>query len=107
MGKFDMWARIMNAMSKANPQVSMPNLTRKQLKRLRPTRYKPAFSMGYRGTPKQFEAPGQTPAPTIDQVRRLERKYGQKLHVRLGVMHFASDGVLFDKEEAKLRSAQS
>lgn len=103
MGNFKLWSGIMNSLMQKDGRAPM---SRKQLKRLRPKRTKPFAHHGYRGLPKnEMGTVGAIPAPTIDQVRNLERKYGQKLHVRLGVIHFASDGVLFDKEEAKLRQA--
>jgi len=80
-----------------------PQLTRKQLKKLRPPRFKPAFSMGFRGAPKTENRPGSIPAPTIDQVRYRELKYGQRIHVKNGLMFFASDGIMWTADEAERR----
>jgi hypothetical protein len=100
----------MRYMSKFGPNAmtgsAYPGISRKMLKKLRPPRYKPYFTMGYRGWAKSEMAPAQVPAPTIDQVRRKERKYGQKLHVNRGLLFFASDGIMFTNEEAKRRQGQ-
>jgi hypothetical protein len=69
-----------------------PLSSRKLLKRLRPKRYKRAFSMGYRGFPKQTTRLGSIPAPTQDQVRATERKYGRRIHVKNGLMYFKTEG---------------
>lgn len=107
MSRFNLAAKLMKYMSSFGPNAMtgsiFPGISRKMLKRLRPPRYKPCFSIGHRGWPKSEMAPGQAPAPTIDQVRRKEQKYGQKLHVKNGLMFFASDGVMFTNEEAKRR----
>ena len=79
-------------------------VTRRDLRELRPTRYRPAFSMGYRGFAKTEKPCGTVPAPTIDQVRARERKYGQRIGVRNGIMFFLSDWTMWTKEEAIKRS---
>jgi hypothetical protein len=60
--------------------------------------------MGYRGWPKTEVRCGGVPAPTMDQVRKKEREYGLKLHVKNGLLFFKSDGVMFTKHEAKKRT---
>ena len=62
--------------------------------------YKPAFSMGYRGFPRTMNKLGSTPAPTIDQVRKLERAYMCKLVVKRGLIYFR-DGTAFTHERGK------
>lgn len=66
-------------------------------------RDKPYFTMGYRGFPRVPRILGTASAPTIDQVRNLERKYKTRLHVKMGLIYFKSDGVLFNADEAKQR----
>lgn len=106
MSHFNLFAKLAQFMRNSNSKpMFKPQLTRKDLRALRPPRYKPAFSCGYRGWPKTSTPPGSIPAPTIDQVRHLERKYGQKIHVKLGVMYFATDGRMFTRDEAELRQA--
>jgi hypothetical protein len=95
------WATAHKATLLHDPHAFMPS--RKQLKRMRPKRFKPAFSMGYRGFPKTMTRPGSIDAPTIDQVRNLERKHGQRLHVKHGVLFFKTDGIMFTREEAERR----
>jgi hypothetical protein len=107
MSKFGMFARLAAMMGNQGPNslsgARMAPPTRKQLKQLRPPRFKPAFSMGHRGFPKTMNRPGSVPAPTIDQVRHAERKYGQRIHVKRGVMFFKSDGLMWTKDEAVKR----
>jgi hypothetical protein len=101
MGKFNLFAKLVQFM---NPQAAdMPIFTKKQLKKMRPPRYKPASSVGFRGFPKTSKYPGNKAAPTLDQVRNCERKYGQRIHVKNGLMFFASDGFMWSKEEARKR----
>ena len=71
----------------------------------RPPRYKRAFSMGFRGFPKEVTYLGSTAAPTIDQVRARERKYGQRIHVKQGLMFFKTDGAIFTTADAEFRQA--
>lgn len=80
--------------------------SRRKLKKLRPPRYKPAFSCGYRGWPKTETPLGSVPAPTLDQVRNRERKYGQRIHVKRGIMFFKTDGVMWTKHEAMKRATE-
>lgn len=63
--------------------------------------FKPAFSVGFRGWPRTLEHTRQ-PAPTIDQVRNLEQKYGEKLIVAKGLVWF-KDKVPFTHEKAQAR----
>jgi hypothetical protein len=65
--------------------------------------YKPASSTGFRGSPKTSVRPGSVPAPTIDQVRRLEKAYMLKLDVHRGIMYFKSDQTVFSHNSAKAR----
>jgi hypothetical protein len=58
--------------------------------------YKPSFSMGFRGFERKTVPNGTYPAPTIDQVRNIERKYNIKLHVKRGLMYFANTNTVFD-----------
>lgn len=85
-------------------KLSNPRISWKLMKKaMRGPTHKAAFSMGYRGTPRLDRPPGSVPAPTIDQVRRREIKYGQKIHVKNGLMFFASDGMMWTREEAQAR----
>lgn len=61
--------------------------------------YKSATS----GFPRSSQPCGSVPAPTIDQVRRLERAYMLRLDVRRGLMYFKSDKTIFSHELAKAR----
>lgn len=105
MSRFDLFAKLASLLKRDNRAYTphLAQLTRKQLKKLRPPRYKPAFSMGHRGFPKTLRRPGHKAAPTIDEVRHRERKYGQKIHIKEGLMFFASDGIMWTKEEAQRR----
>lgn len=113
MSRFKLFAALAGMMAGMGPnsiagRVAAPPISRKRLKRMRPKRYKPAFSMGYRGFPKSTERPGRIPAPTIDQVRHRERKYGQRIHVKQGgIMYFKSDGLMWTADEAKRRLEKS
>lgn len=69
--------------------------SRKRVKMLRPKRFKPAFSSGFRGWRKTEERPGRYPAPTIDQVRTLERKHNIRLHVKNGLIFEKYSGKMF------------
>jgi hypothetical protein len=66
-------------------------------------RYKPASSSGFRGAPRTSVPCGSVPAPTIDQVRKIELKYGQRLQVRHGLMFFKEGGDMFTQHEAQKR----
>ena len=108
MSRFDVFARLAHYLGQhGDPTVSgrlaNPGLTRKQLRKLRPPRYKPAFSCGYRGWPKTTTPCGSIPAPTMDQVRDRERYFGLKIHVKNGLMFFASDGRMWTRDEATKR----
>ena len=75
-----------------------------KMKTMRPKRYKPAFTMGFRGFPKTYKPCGSVPAPTMDQVRKLERASMPKLHVKAGgLLYFKEDGRVFTREEAAKR----
>lgn len=63
--------------------------------------YKPAFSMGFRGAPRTTKPTGMTPAPTIDQVRNIERAYLCRIHVKNGVMYFKNTSTAFTPERGK------
>jgi hypothetical protein len=65
--------------------------------------YKPAASYGWRGSPKTSTRPGSVPAPTIDQVRNIERAYLLKIDVHRGIMYFKDDQTVFNHEEANMR----
>lgn len=71
--------------------------------------YKPAFTCGFRGAPRTMKPLGSIPAPTIDQVRNLERAYMCRLHVRNGLMYFKGTNIAFshklghDHREARMR----
>lgn len=66
----------------------------------RSTTYKPAFSMGFRGAARTMTPPGNIPAPTIDQVRKLEQAYMCRLDVKHGLIYF-KDGTPFTHERGK------
>jgi hypothetical protein len=111
MNRFNLFAQLAKFVHKQGSNVfgGIPraSLTRKQLKKFRPPRYKPAFSMGFRGATKSSTPIGTLPAPTIDQVRNHERKYGQRIHVKNGLMFFAFDGLMWTKDEAERRLEKS
>ena len=107
MSRLNLFQKLATFMAQNGPDAMLRSVaappTRKQLKKLRPPRWKPAFSMGFRGATKTYSRPGGIPAPTIDQVRNRERQYGQRIHVKNGLMFFASDGFMWTKEEAAKR----
>jgi hypothetical protein len=59
-------------------------------KRTAPNPLRRAHKPLYGGWAHQLSPIGQTPAPTIDQVKRLERKFGQKLMVTWQGVHRVS-----------------
>lgn len=61
----------------------------------RSTTYKPAFTCGFRGFPRTLKPLGSISAPTIDQVRNIERAYLCKIHVRNGLMYFKDTEIAF------------
>ena len=63
--------------------------------------YKPASSCGWRGAPRKMEPTGRIPAPTIDQVRRLERAYMCKLTVKQGMIYFRGTDIAFTHDRGK------
>ena len=75
-------------------------MLRKENKPARCTTHKPAFSMGFRGDPRTMRRTGAIPAPTIDQVRKLEKKYLCKLVVKQGLIYFR-DGTAFTNERGR------
>ena len=64
-----------------------------------PTLYKSAVS----GFPRSSQRCGSVPAPTMDQVRKIERTYGQRLDVKAGLMYFKGEDLLFTQHEAQKR----
>lgn len=71
-----------------------PNLGRQKNKRVRKLAsnlYKSATS----GFPRTSQPCGSIPAPTMDQVRRIERRIGRRLIVRLGLLHYKDTGDLY------------
>lgn len=67
----------------------------------RSTTYKPAFTCGFRGLPRTLKPLGSIPAPTIDQVRKLERAYMCKLTVKRGVIYFRGTDIAFTHDRGK------
>jgi len=108
MGHFNIFAKLATMMDQSKHSPAWAP-SKKELKKLRPPRYKPAFTMGFRGFPKTESPCGTVKAPTQNQVRRLERKYETRLHVKAsgttGLLFFAADGVMFSKPEALRRQA--
>jgi len=51
---------------------------------LQTRKYKPAFSVGFRGWPRTFHPTGHVPAFTLDHVRALERAFQCRLWVKPG-----------------------
>ena len=99
-------SRMMNILSSImrmgrHPLAAPP--TKKQLKADRPPRYKPLFTCGFRGFPKTYTPIGQARAPTIDEVRTLERSYMCRLDVKQGLIYFREDGKAFSHDEARSR----
>lgn len=67
----------------------------------RASMHKPAFSMGHRGFPRTMRL-GKVAAPTIDQVRKLERAYMCKLIVKDGLLYFRdNDNIPFSHEAGR------
>lgn len=84
--------------------MSLPSRGRNKSRRVRSKNvgeqmYKSATS----GFPRSTIACGSIPAPTMDQVRRIERKYGQRLKVMRGLLFFKCDDVMFTQHEAQKR----
>jgi hypothetical protein len=104
MSKFNLFSKFAQFLNKNQPGGDVqPHMPKSVLKKMRPPRYKPAFSMGHRGFPKGYKPCGTVPAPTIDQVRKRERAYMTKIHVKQGLMYFAEDGAMFTIPAAKQR----
>lgn len=61
--------------------------------------FKPRASHGFRGLPRTLKQ-HFVPAPTIDQVRKLERTYMCRLIVKGGLIYFR-DGTPFTHERGK------
>lgn len=80
---------------------AMMDMLRLARKTPRNQTYKSAFSMGYRGFPRTMTPRGRIKAPTIDQVRRLERAYMCKLHVKDGGLLYFRDGTPFTHERGR------
>lgn len=64
-------------------------------------RTKPFFSMGHRGFAKTPLPIGRIPAPTLDQVRKIERQIKRKLHVKFGAL-YEKDGKPYVPETANV-----
>jgi hypothetical protein len=86
---------------------SAPGLKRKGVKWMRPPApntarqaTKPCASHGYRGLPHSQSLRDRPKAPTLDQVRLLERTFNIKLHVRQGIL-CSPEGVVFDWDKAE------
>ena len=62
--------------------------------------HKPIFSMGFRGYPRVLNV-GHIPAPTLDQVRSLERAYLCKLTVKHGLIYFRGTDIAFTHDRGK------
>lgn len=105
MKKLAVFAALTSLFGGYGASIDGPRLSRRRLKSMRPKRYRPAFTMGYRGLPKTYVRPGAMAAPTIDQVRDRERKYGQRIHVKQGLMFFANDSIMWTADEARRRQA--
>lgn len=60
-------------------------------------RNKPLFTMGYRGFPRRMNRMPFT-APTIDQVRKIERQHKIRIWVKEGLMYYKGTGKLFDRK---------
>lgn len=70
----------------------------KALKRaLNPPKFKPYSSYGFRGTPRRVVT-GFVPAPSLDKVRSMERKYGCRFHVKEGGKIYFRNGPEFSEE---------
>ena len=98
--------RITQMLRRFTNDDTMQDFARKIRAMQRPPRsatYKPAASYGFRGAPRTLTPLGSTPAPTIDQVRNLERAYLCKIHVRQGIMYFRNEDIPFTHEEAEAR----
>jgi len=57
-----------------------------------PKDHKTAFSMGYRGFDKMLYPKGLYPAPTLNQVRDLERSHQVTLWVKGGKLYYRNTG---------------
>jgi hypothetical protein len=85
---------------------TLPMKGRQKSRRVRmnpETKYKPASSYGFRGSPRSSTRCGSVPAPTLDQVRKLEQAYMLRLIVKTGIIYFKSDDTVFDHNSAKAR----
>ena len=74
-----------------------PNRGRQKSKRTRAHKgnlYKSATC----GFPRSSQPCGSIPAPTLDQVRHIERRIGRRLIVRLGLLHYKDTGDLYIAE---------
>lgn len=83
--------------------LSVPRHGRQKTGRARMGRYEFKYKSATSGFPRSTKPCGSIPAPTLDQVRRLERAYMTRLHVKLGLLYFKSDGTIFTKESAMAR----
>lgn len=104
-GMYNLLAKLMGRGRRNLGNIPVAPPTRKELKAARPPRYKAAASHGYRGLPKSYNRPGAIAAPTLDQVRAREIKYGQRIIVQNGLMFFKADGVMWTKAEAERRAS--
>jgi hypothetical protein len=78
----------------------LAQMAHKAMKPDRQNTFKPRSSYGFRGSPRVLKD-RFAPAPTIDQVRNLERRYKCKLHVKQGFIYF-TNGELFSHQKARV-----
>jgi hypothetical protein len=60
--------------------------------------FKPASTYGFRGSPRSSSRPGAATAPTIEEVRKIERAYMCRIHVKQGLLYFAHTDTPFTHE---------
>ena len=64
---------------------------------------RPMYKSATSGFPRSSKPCGSVPAPTLDQVRNIERAYMIKIDVRGGLMYFKHEATLFSHEQGKVR----
>jgi hypothetical protein len=103
--KLKVLRKLLNAfagMDSMENNVSVPTKGRNKRRRYRTKTRVPMYKSAVSGFPRTSTPCGSIPAPTMDQVRRIEQKYKIKLHVKQGLLYFR-DGQIFNRNAAKAR----
>jgi len=61
---------------------------------------RPMYKSATSGFPRSSKPCGSVPAPTLDEVRWLERAFMCRIDVRGGLMYFRHEATLFDQDVA-------